>query len=250
MKTIDIKEKLEQIDVTVEAINLGDFDFIGELCAKRQRPKNNSDYAKCGAFYRANYERGILLYYLIRQFKLTNVLEIGTGRAYSTMCAARAFHEMGTPGLITTIDPALEPEYVEMLSKTFPRPWFNYIKFIKSTSEVAVADASNAGKFDLVIIDGDKTYDGILADWYRIKDRWCKFVIIDIPEDNNNETNRAIQKICDEVTEMYENHDVEVVIMDRQLYPDDRPPVSIDMSKRSYGQMLITMSGVYDELEW
>lgn len=238
MKTIDIKDKLEQIDVTIEAINLGDFDFIGELCAKRQRPKDNPDYAKRGAFYRANYERGILLYYLIRKFSLRSILEIGTARGFNTLCAARALRDEGVEGKIVTIDPAIEKQYVDMLGQTFPADWFKLIQFIKATSEVALKNIE--GNFDVVIVGGDTSYEGIQKDWNLVKDRWNKFVIIDTPENEGSLT--AVEEI--------DNKNKELIITDRRLYPDDRPPVPVNKPPRIYGQTLISAVDVYDDLEW
>ena len=77
MKTIRIDKKLEEIGVDVDSIVMGDFDSIGEFSAKRQRAQDDPNYKKYGAFYRANYERGILIYSLIRQYNLTSMLEIG-----------------------------------------------------------------------------------------------------------------------------------------------------------------------------
>ena len=104
MKHINIKTKLEEMGVAVDGIIMGDFDYIGEFTAKRDRRPDDPNYKRYGAFYRANYERGILIYYLIRQFNLTSMLEIGFGRGYATFCAAEAFHDAGIGGKIVSIN--------------------------------------------------------------------------------------------------------------------------------------------------
>ena len=68
MKQINIQQKLEEIGVPLSAIPMGDFDYIGEFTAKRERKPGDDNYNSAGAFYRSNYERGILIYYLISAF--------------------------------------------------------------------------------------------------------------------------------------------------------------------------------------
>ena len=65
MKKIDIREKLNNIDASLENIVLGDFDVIGRFTAERTRDANHPLYKSSGHFYRSNYERGNLIYYLI-----------------------------------------------------------------------------------------------------------------------------------------------------------------------------------------
>jgi len=57
-----------------------------------------------GAFYQANYERGLLLYALIAKYRPVSVLEFGTGRGYGCLCMAWAMVDHGIPGRIFTID--------------------------------------------------------------------------------------------------------------------------------------------------
>ena len=65
MKKIDIREKLNNIDVSLEDLMLGDFDAIGRFTAERTRDVNHPLYKSAGCFYRSNYERGILIYHFI-----------------------------------------------------------------------------------------------------------------------------------------------------------------------------------------
>jgi predicted O-methyltransferase YrrM len=57
-----------------------------------------------GKYYRANYERGILLYALVAHFKPTTILEFGTGRGYGSFCMARSLVDHNLPGKIYTMD--------------------------------------------------------------------------------------------------------------------------------------------------
>ena len=67
MRKLLIQEKLKEMGIELEDINLGDFDAIGEYTAKKNRTRNSDLYRKVGCFFRPNYERGILLYYLTRK---------------------------------------------------------------------------------------------------------------------------------------------------------------------------------------
>ena len=114
MRHVNVKQKLEEMGVSLDSIVMGDFDQIGEYTAKRDRKPGDPNYKKYGAFYRSNYERGILIYYLIRQHNLTSMLEIGFGRGFSTFCAARAFHDAGIAGKVVTIEPNLDEKFLGM----------------------------------------------------------------------------------------------------------------------------------------
>ena len=89
MKTINIKEKLKDIGMPLESLSLGEFDHIGEHTAKKERSPGSELYNRVGAFFRPNYERGLLIYSLIKKHNIRSFLEIGFGRGYGAMCAAR-----------------------------------------------------------------------------------------------------------------------------------------------------------------
>ena len=67
MEIIHIKDQLENLGVNLDDINYGFFDDLGEVCAKRRRDPKSDGYKEHGAFYRTNYERGILIYYLVQK---------------------------------------------------------------------------------------------------------------------------------------------------------------------------------------
>ena len=57
-----IQEKLDELGFSLDDFVLGDFDLIGEYCAKKQRGRDSDLYKTAGAFFRPNYERGLLIY--------------------------------------------------------------------------------------------------------------------------------------------------------------------------------------------
>lgn len=241
MKQLNIIQKLEAIDVSIESLSLGDFDFIGELTAKRNRTPNDPNYRKYGAFYRASYERGILIYHLIRKYDVRSFLEIGFGRGYATLCAAKAFADAGVQGSIVTIDPALEEEYVRNLAKFFPQEWFKCIKFVKNTSLGALT--ANTESYDFAYIDGDHSYVATKADWGLVQDHVNKLVLFDdyhLPSkiDPGIDCRRAIDEIDWRANSFEEP---ELIIMDRIIFPDDR---GYTIEQKDYGQVLLTKSSV------
>lgn len=237
MKTIRIDKKLEEIGVDVAAIVMGDFDLIGEFTAKRQREMNDPNYQKYGSFYRANYERGILIYHLIRQYNLTSFLEIGFGRGYGTMCAAKAFYDAGVTGKIVTIEPKPDDKFLNALTQVFPPDWFKMIQMMKGTSKDVLPHLGDE-KFDLVYIDGDHSYEGTKFDWEGTKDKFNNFLLFDdyhLP--SKDDPGIKCSQLIDEVDDPTK----ELIIMDRRMFFDDRRFADEQID---YGQVLLTKSGV------
>ena len=117
MKKILIQEKLKNLGVFMEDVVLGDFDVIGEYTAKKNRGQDHKLYKSAGCFFRPNYERGILMYYLVRKKEINSVLEIGFGRGYSTFCMAKAMCDHGIDGKIVSVDPNFDKSFLEQLAK-------------------------------------------------------------------------------------------------------------------------------------
>lgn len=238
MRQVHIRQKLEEMGVAVDGIIMGDFDYIGEFTAKRDRKPNDPNYKKFGAFYRSNYERGVLVYYLIRQFNLTSMLEIGFGRGYATFCAARAFHDAGVGGKIVTIDPNLDENYIKALQHVLPNDWFTYITFMKGTSQSVMPKIADS-RFDLVYIDGDHSYGGTRHDWEQTKDKFNKFLLFDDYHLPTKKDKGTIQ--CSQLIDEINDPSKELIIMDRRLFFDDR---RFTDDKIDYGQVLLTKPGV------
>lgn len=229
-----IQDKLRAMDVAPEDVVLGDFDWIGEFTAKKNRDKNSDLWKKAGAFFRPNYERGILIHYLIKQHNLRSFMEIGFGRGYAAVCAAKALHEMGItePGAVTTIDPVFNEEHLRMIAQIFPPEWLNLIKFVKGTSQAALTQMP-PDKFDLVYIDGDHRAEAVQIDWDLCKDRWNCFLLFD--DYNPDTTDENIQ--CSKVIDTIDDPSKELIILDRRMFQDDRKVPDEDIK---YGQVLLT----------
>lgn len=234
MKQLDIRQKLQEMGVDLESIVMGDFDMIGEYTAKRVRQPGEQAYKKYGAFYRANYERGILIYHLIKQNKLTSMLEIGFGRGYATFCACKAFQDLGVQGQVTTVDPNLDEKFINALSQIFPSEWFKMIRFCRQTSQQTMLQLKTIDeKFDLIYIDGDHSYESTKHDWESSKDMYNRFLLFD--DYHISREDKGIR--CGDVIDEIEDDSKELIIMDRILFENDKKlrPDQID-----YGQVLLT----------
>jgi hypothetical protein len=235
MKKINIKQKLSEIGVSIDDISLGDFDYIGRYAAERHRSPDQELYKKAGCFYRSNFERGILIYHLIKKHRIASMLEIGFGRGYSTFCAAKAFHDNGINGRIVTIDPNFDFQFLNQIKNgnIFPSSWFSCINFVQGTSRDALPTLQNE-KFDLVYIDGDHSYEGTKFDWDHTKNLYNKFLLFDdYHENTKNDPGIQCQKLIDEI----EDDSKELIIMDRRIFFDDR---RLPDEEINYGQVLLT----------
>ena len=230
MKKIDIRKKLEEIDFSLDQVSLGDFDYIGEFTAKKSRDRNSDLYKNAGCFFRPNYERGILIYALVSKFKIDSYLEIGFGRGYSALCAAKAMVDNGIDGSVTTIDPNLDEKFLEHISQYFPTTWFKKIKFIKAFSQEAIPNIESS--FELVYIDGDYRYEAVKSDWEMLKDRYSKFLLFD---DYCQRKQKDID--CSRVIDEIEDPSKELIVMDRRIFFDDR---RMSDDEIDYGQVLLT----------
>ena len=234
MKKVMIKEKLKELGVYLEDIKLGDFDIIGEYTAKKHRTPDKEQYRTAGCFFRPNYERGILMYYLVRKKEFKSVLEIGFGRGYSTFCMAKAMCEHGIDGKITTVDPNFNENFLNQLTKIFPKEWFEKIEFVNATSEQYFKENPD-NKFDFIYIDGDHTFDAVSNDWKNSKEKYNKAILFDDYHLPTKESGPGIQ--CAKLIDSIHDESKELIIMDRRIFFDDRRIKDEDLD---YGQVLLT----------
>lgn len=233
LKELMIQDKLKNLGVYIEDICLGDFDLIGEYTAKKNRDKNSELYKNAGCFFRPNYERGILMYYLVRKLEISSVLEIGFGRGYSTFCMAKAMCDHGIDGKIKTIDPNFDENFLKNLTQVFPKEWFDKIEFIGGTSDQFFEETNEI--YDFIYIDGDHRYESVKKDWENSKEKFKKALLFDdyIKRDQKDiECRKIIDEIKDESKEL--------IKMDRRIFFDDRGIKDEDID---YGQVLLTKSG-------
>lgn len=232
MKTIHIKDKLEELNFSLDDLVLGDFDVIGEWCAKKQRSRDSELYKTAGAFFRPNYERGLLIYSLIHEYNIKSFLEIGFGRGYGTLCAAMAMYENGG-GTITTIDPNFDKNHIERLKQAFPKEWFDMIEFASGYSQEYLSN--NDENYDFIYIDGDHRYEAVKQDWELCKDRYEKILLFDDYIPPKVDAPDDIQ--CSTLIDSIEDDSKELIIMDRRIFFDDR---RLKDDEINYGQVLLT----------
>lgn len=248
MKEIFIKEKLEELGWPVERLSLGEFDFIGHFSAYKQRNPDSDLFKTAGCFFRPNYERGLLIYALIRKYNIKSYLEVGFGRGYSCLCAAKALFENGG-GTITTVDPYFDESLWTQLNAIFPPEWMEQVKVVQEKSQDYLKD--NDQTYDFVYIDGDHSFLGVKKDWENTKDKYNKVLLFDDyhkeeyedPSSCSHEGHappemKNIQEIsCSHVIDKIEDDSKELIKMDRRIFTDDR---QLPDEEIQYGQVLLT----------
>lgn len=243
MKSVLIKDYLESIGVSLSDLALGDFDYIGEYTAKKSRGQDSPLYKNTGCFFRPNYERGILIYSLITKFNLQSYLEIGFGRGYSAMCAAKALYDIGSPGKVVTIDPNFDEQQLKTIAATMPKEWLDKIEFQKGTSQDVLPRLLNPTpvekrSFDLIYIDGDHRADAVKHDWEATKSSWNSFCLFD---DYHLPTKKEADIECARVIDGIDFPNKELIVMDRRIFFDDR---RFTDEQIDYGQVLLTKNVV------
>ena len=245
IRKVNIKDKLKELGISLDDISLGDFDVIGEYTARKTRPQDSEMYRKVGAFFRPNYERGILIYSLIKHYKVESFLEIGHGKGFSTFCAAMAMDDLGK-GKVVTIDPNIDVDYTNQLKRVFPKAWFDRISFMKSTSQEVLPVLLEKETFDFVFIDGDHTYEGTKHDWEQTKDKYNKILLFDdyhLPgKEKQKYDDQSIQ--CAQLIDEIDDPSKHLIIGDRRIFVDDR---GYSDDQINAGQVLLVHESVRDK---
>lgn len=239
MKNILIQEKLSELDISLSDLNLGEFDYIGEYCAKKMRDKNDPLFSQVGAFFRPNYERGVLIYSLIKKYRLSSYLEIGFGRGFSAICAAKAMHDAGIAGSVYTVDVKFDEKQMELIKQTIPGDWLTRIVAVQGPSQHVLPQVfEKMPKFDFVYIDGDHRAEAVKSDWDSVKDKWESFCLFDdyhLP--TKSETDIECAKVIDAIDAEQFDAKKELILLDRRIFSDDRRIADADLD---YGQCLFS----------
>lgn len=231
MERILIKDKLQQIEIPLDQVSLGDFDYIGEYTAKKTRARDDALYRSVGCFFRPNYERGILIHSLIKRFEIRSFFEIGFGRGFAAFCAAKAMCDMGfDDGSVVSVDPSLDEKHLQNMAQVFPREWFSKLNVMKGTSVDAFKELGDR-KFEMVYIDGDHRAQAVNADWNGTKDMFTKFLIFDDYRQADDKKDIEVRSIVDGI-----DLPKELIITDRRIFMDDR---NMPDDQVNYGQVLI-----------
>ena len=170
---IQVKDYVRSLGIEMPSIN--EFWKLGDSTALRVRQD--------GTFFRANYERGILLYALVAKHKPTSILEFGTGRGFGCLCMAWAMRDFGIDGIIHTIDmvpcseeirwPIVRGEsdpIVEFLSRqevwddVADPKWVQHINQLTGLSG-SVMQSFKSHKIDFAFIDGGHGFRSVLHDF-------------------------------------------------------------------------------------
>ena len=230
MKEINIKDKLKELGHPVDQLSFGDFDQIGHFTAYKSRSPDSELFKTKCCFFRPNYERGMLIYSLIRRYNVKSYLEIGFGRGYSSICAAKAMSEIGG-GVVTTIDPFFDYGLWDHLCKIFPNEWTSQFDIVKEKSQDYLS--RDTSSYDFIYIDGDHTADAVKQDWENSKEKYEKLLLFDDYHKEQTQTDIECSKVIDQI----EDESKELIIMDRRIFQDDR---GLSDDQINYGQVLLT----------
>lgn len=234
-RIVNVRDKLPEIGVPLDSLSLGDFDWIAQPTAMKVRQPGSELWRSVGAYYKPNLERGLLIYSLIKKFNLSSYLEIGFGRGYSAICAAKAFAELGNDGKVMVIEPNVDDEFMHAISNVFPQEWLSRIQIARGNSEDILPQLQD--KYDLVYVDGDHTASAVRSDWEGCKDLWdCFLLMDDYHMDYGTDPGIQVNEALDEVDQP-EGTECELIVSDRRIFVDDR---GWPDEKVRYGQLLLT----------
>jgi len=146
---------------------------------------NNLSFYKdeSGEIGNVNYERGVLLYGLIKKLQPKNILEFGTAKGFGTMSMAYAMHENNINGVVYTVDFVGHDDSIVHVKRigdsyneekttrkklwmdTVPREWLDSIKFVHGYSNTLIKQ-HEFPKIDFFYIDASHFYEGVKNDFF------------------------------------------------------------------------------------
>lgn len=116
-----------------------------------------------------NFEKGSIrtieaeiLYALIRHFKYKNILDIGTGKSFSSLHFCKALKDENLNGTVDSID--INQNFDPSVFKNFNLEQF--FTFHQGKSEKIVPNFNK--KFDFALIDGDHSYEATKTDFLNV----------------------------------------------------------------------------------
>ena len=146
---------------------------------------NDLAYYKSGEnnFENENYERGYLLYALVKKFKPQNILEFGTALGFGTAAMAYGINENNNQGKIYTIDYLKQNESIhhvrmidgspkeedttrkKLLEETIPKKCLDSITFLEGYSD-KIFQKHKFPKIDFFYIDAGHFYEAVKHDFF------------------------------------------------------------------------------------
>ena len=103
----------------------------------------------------------LMLYELVYENKMSNVLELGVRQGQSTRTILSALEELGG-GTLTSIDLR---DRTDRIKSTFPSLLQYWDSIVGDSHEQSTLDKVSKKKYDMLLLDGDHSISGIRSDY-------------------------------------------------------------------------------------
>ena len=216
-----------------------------------------------GEIGNVNYERGILLYGLIKKFKPKNILEFGTAKGFGTLSMAYAAHENNNNSKIFTIDLIGHTESIEHVRKVsnsyektkttrkklwtdmVPTEWLDSVKFIHGHSGTIVKQY-DLPKIDFFYIDASHFYEAIKNDFF-ISLLFSNDTSVFLLDDYIDREHFGVKKIIDNEISKYV--DISLIKTDKTNYHNKNSTTESDYGMCFFKAEKQKMIDAFDEQE-